>query len=335
MNCIVAFVGLGAIAQKFHLPAISYLIGPRCTVILCDPDAVCRKKAYELVLSLLPSSTTVLCKEHAADVANKYAVDYAIISSPTFLHFEHCKLFLNSGANVLCEKPLCLDARHASELFDLAQSKKLSLFVGYHQRFRHETRYLKDLLLMSGQHATSVSIQQVRYKSKPAYSPWYLDSSLCGGLIFDLASHYFDLVSFILGFTFPDNIKPMLNICEYADSSLIRLEGDLEHHKLPYIDFSISYDCESQASSKNSVAMTGVGFSLEWPSCIVKWGNGYSNSAKAIQIASDAALPENYASVVQLSEFFKSSGRPPSSKYIAENLSLINLCLKLKSLADL
>lgn len=339
MPCTIAFIGLGAIAQKFHLRALSVLVNTDlstdCTLILCDPDIMNRQKAYQLICSLLPARIHIVCMDQADHVAEKFAVDYVIISSPTFLHYEHCKLFLNSGSNVLCEKPLALITEHASELFDLAQSKNLSLVVGYHQRFRHETKYIKEILLLRGEDIASVRIDQIRFNSTPSYSPWYLNSSLSGGLIFDLASHYFDLVSYLLGSAFPCNVMPRLRICEFSGSSLIRLEGQLHHPDLPLIDFSFSYECDSQASSRNSIMIAGDTFTLAWPSCIRKDTNGISNSLEAEKIVSEANQPKNYASLNQLAYFLRSSGGLTSEQYVAENLSLIKLCLELKNLADL
>lgn len=335
MSFTIAFIGLGVIAQKFHLQAISSLADPGSTVILCDPNIRNRERAFSLTTSLLPSNVNIICMEQATNVSLKYSVDYAIVSSPTFMHFEHCKLFLMSGANVFCEKPLALNVEDASELFRLANSLNLSLQVGYHQRFRYETKYLKKLLTTSGQQISSVKIEQKRFNSTPTYSSWYSKHSLSGGLVFDLASHYFDLLSFLLGFVYPADLKPRLKTCEFNGSNLNTLVGEIRNPHIPYIEFSFSYDCGSIASSTNFILLTNELFSSEWPSCVVKGKTNSSNCVVPHQIISEAAKPHNYASLKQLAYFLKSSGRPPAASYVAENLSLINLCSEIKALADL
>lgn len=40
-------------------------------------------------------------------------------------HLESCKLMLESGKHVLCEKPLAMNEKQARQLIDLARSKKL------------------------------------------------------------------------------------------------------------------------------------------------------------------------------------------------------------------
>ena len=58
-------------------------------------------------------------------------LDGIVVSSPHHLHYEHALAALRSGAHVLCEKPMTLDAAEAWELVDTAASVGRELIVAY------------------------------------------------------------------------------------------------------------------------------------------------------------------------------------------------------------
>jgi predicted dehydrogenase len=61
------------------------------------------------------------------DVFESEEIDTIYVSSPPSLHFEHAKLALSNGKNVIIEKPIVLHSKDLEILFVLANSKKLSL----------------------------------------------------------------------------------------------------------------------------------------------------------------------------------------------------------------
>src|SRR5574344_1816095 len=51
------------------------------------------------------------------------AVDLVYIATPHSHHFEHLKLCIEHGKNVLCEKSFTVNAQQAEEVFRLAEKK--------------------------------------------------------------------------------------------------------------------------------------------------------------------------------------------------------------------
>ncbi len=64
------------------------------------------------------------------ELANDPNMDIIYVSTPHSHHYENVKLCLNNGKNVLCEKPLTVNAAQAKVLYDLAKSKGLFLMEG-------------------------------------------------------------------------------------------------------------------------------------------------------------------------------------------------------------
>lgn len=58
-----------------------------------------------------------------------YDIDWVIIASSNDSHYPLVKDFLNRGINVFCEKPLTPNYSEACELFNLAESKNVKLYV--------------------------------------------------------------------------------------------------------------------------------------------------------------------------------------------------------------
>jgi predicted dehydrogenase len=62
-------------------------------------------------------------------------VDAVSIVTPTTLHFQTARDFLEAGAHVLVEKPITVTVEEADELIRIAQAKNLRLMVGHLERF--------------------------------------------------------------------------------------------------------------------------------------------------------------------------------------------------------
>ena len=66
-----------------------------------------------------------------AEAARDDAIDVAIVVTPNHLHFEPCKLFLEAGIPVICDKPLVNSSDEARELQRLAAANDTFFAVTY------------------------------------------------------------------------------------------------------------------------------------------------------------------------------------------------------------
>jgi len=126
------------------------------------------------------------------------------ISSPNFLHFEHAKMSLEKGKNVLLEKQMTLSSEDAEKLVYMAKEKKLTLSVGFHMRFHPAVQELREMVQNS-------SLGQITYvsgiwgglsvnRAKDPDREWWDDpSKVGGGSVMGTGVHVIDTVNFILG----------------------------------------------------------------------------------------------------------------------------------------
>lgn len=73
-------------------------------------------------------------------------IDTAIISSPPDTHFGIAGELLNSGVNVLLEKPMCTDFESVEKLYRLAEVAEKEVICLFHWRFADEVKFLKEYI---------------------------------------------------------------------------------------------------------------------------------------------------------------------------------------------
>ena len=130
------FIGAGSWATMAHLPAIS----ERNEVEIV---AICRK-GDDLLKKLANQYGAKVASEDYMEVI-KQDLDIIVVSSPSGLHHEHCKAALNSGAHVLCEKPMTITSADAWDLVDSAKknNRELLLSFGWNYQKMVQDMYLQ------------------------------------------------------------------------------------------------------------------------------------------------------------------------------------------------
>ncbi|HAA16083.1 MAG TPA: dehydrogenase [Cytophagales bacterium] len=113
-------------------------------------------------------------------------VDVVYISSPHSGHYEHTLLCLNAGKHVLCEKPMAVYARQATEMVDLAREKNLflmeALWMYFLPTFQQTQRWIADGRI------GEVTMIRAEFGFPPAYEPEsrLFNPALAGGALLDI-----------------------------------------------------------------------------------------------------------------------------------------------------
>jgi predicted dehydrogenase len=115
-----AVIGAGWFAAHSHIPALA----SRPEVVL---DGVCRMGGAELDRVKTHFGFAFASEDYRDLLARK--PDIVIVSSPHKFHFEHAKAALESGAHVMCEKPMTLDPVQAWDLVAIARKAGRELLV--------------------------------------------------------------------------------------------------------------------------------------------------------------------------------------------------------------
>lgn len=216
------FVLLGAcgyIAER-HLRAIKDLGGN--LVAAMDPhDSAGRLDSY---FPDVPFFTEFERLDRHIDhigVANQTQVDYVVVCSPNYLHDAHCRWGLRIGADVICEKPLCINARNVSAMIEFERRTGRQINVIQQLRLHpaivalreHTLHEHGDVMVPEGRH--EVELLYVTPRGPWYHTSWKGDDAKSGGVLMNLGVHFFDMLLWIFG-------KPAACAAEdlYEDSAL-------------------------------------------------------------------------------------------------------------------
>ena len=188
----IALVGYGGMG-KTHIDNIHTMGNARVTDI-CTLDADAQPAIEELGARYYADYAQMLRESHA---------DAVIVCTPTHLHADQVRQALLAGKHCICEKPLCLSAREATGLFNLAQSQGVHLYVAHVMLFWEEYMALTELV-RSGRYGRVLDIALHRFSERPAWSStsWLFEREKSGLIPFDL--HIHDLYFLISLFGKPD-----------------------------------------------------------------------------------------------------------------------------------
>ncbi|MGD2084927.1 MAG: Gfo/Idh/MocA family oxidoreductase [Candidatus Aminicenantes bacterium] len=113
------------------------------------------------------------------DMVNK--VDAVVVSTPTINHYEIAGYFLENKKHVMVEKPITTSVREADQLIRLAEENRVTLAVGFPERFNPAVEYIKSLV----KKPLFIEVQRLG-----PFSPRSLDVDV----IMDLMIHDLDII---------------------------------------------------------------------------------------------------------------------------------------------
>lgn len=127
-------------------------------------------------------------------------IDYIVVCSPNFLHFEHCSWALRLGIDVICEKPLTLIYDQFKVLQDLEKKYNSKVWCILQLRHHSSIKDLKNNLVnLNNASNSQVDLTYITPRDKNYLETWKGDSSKSGGILFNIGLHFFDMLIYVYG----------------------------------------------------------------------------------------------------------------------------------------
>jgi predicted dehydrogenase len=140
--------------------------------------------------------------DRAADLIADREVDAVYVATPPSSHLPLALEVAAAGKPCLVEKPMAMTHAECARMVEAFAARALPLFVAYYRRALPRFLRVRELL-REGAVGSPTSVHIVHYEplaTGEKAAGWRFDPAVAGaGLFYDLASHGFDLLDFLLG----------------------------------------------------------------------------------------------------------------------------------------
>ncbi|MGF7143479.1 putative dehydrogenase [Anaerotaenia torta] len=197
----VGIVGCGGIANQKHLPAIKKN-GNFEIVAFCDID---RAKA-EAAKAQFGTEASRVYTDYM-EMVKEEDMEAVYVLTPNKSHSAISIAAMKAGKHVMCEKPMAKSYADAKRMLDTARETGKLLTIGYQNRYRPDSLYLKtacdngDLgeVYYARAHA-------VRRRAVPTWGVFLNEEEQGGGPLIDIGTHALDLTLWMMNNYEPESV---------------------------------------------------------------------------------------------------------------------------------
>jgi len=188
----IGVVGCGRISDR-HFEAIASTPDLQL-VAVCDENAERAHQAAE--------KTGVACFTSFQSMLDTAPLDVVALCTPSGLHPRHGMLAAEHGLHVICEKPMATRLEEADALVRACDDAGVQLFVVKQNRLNPAIQLLKrsvDLGRFGRIYLANTTVRWNRPQSYYDMAPWRGTWEFDGGAFMNQASHYVDMIQWLVG----------------------------------------------------------------------------------------------------------------------------------------
>ncbi|MCB0046810.1 MAG: Gfo/Idh/MocA family oxidoreductase [Caldilineaceae bacterium] len=197
----VGVIGAGFIVNYAHIPEFQRLDGVE-VVAIADLN---RARAEELAAA---RGVPHVYEDYEKMLAEQQP-NIVVVATPNIFHQPMAKTALESGANVLLEKPMALTYADAVDIVETAKANDRVLTVGTHYRYAPGSlaaRHQADEGFFG--HIYAARAVMHRRTGIPGFGSWFTRKELSGGgVLLDLGVHALDCALFLMDFPDPVTVS--------------------------------------------------------------------------------------------------------------------------------
>jgi predicted dehydrogenase len=213
--------------------------------------AICEKNP-ERVKQVREKYPVKVHQDYAAFLAED--LDFVVVVTTNDAHEELSVAALNSGRNVIVEKPMSVSYESCRHMIQAAEKNKRHLFV------HHSSRWDRDYLLVKEVIASGILGEILVIQSKvmlcdagwPGWgidgmaNPWRIKAKYHGGLLFDWGPHLVDQILLMVP-------RPLLGVFGQLQSGVWSTEVD--DHFFAVLRFDDRVLCQIEVSNNGRIAL--------------------------------------------------------------------------------
>ncbi len=224
----VAVIGSGFIARIGHLPG--YRAAGANVVALCD---------------ILPERAKPLAEKYGIpkvytdwrEMLRQESPDVVSVCLANVLHFEPTIAALESGAHVICEKPLATSVAEARQMFDTARRNNRVLMAAQNFRFKPETQAIRAVV-ETGELGEIYFAEAIatRRLGIPTWGEFHQKARNFGGSMLDIGVHMLDQTLWLMGNPQPLRVSATIETRFGTRADIAMLRGNTWNHETFDVD---------------------------------------------------------------------------------------------------
>ncbi|MGG1554499.1 Gfo/Idh/MocA family protein [Paenibacillus ferrarius] len=189
----VGMIGCGGIATGKHLPSLNKIDKVEVVAFfdISEERAKEARDQFGAPGAKVYASIQALLADEAVDVVH--------VCTPNDTHAEISIAALEAGKHVMCEKPMAKTSADARRMVEVAKRIGKKLTIGYNNRFRADSQYLKKIvdegdlgeIYFAKAHA-------VRRRGVPTWGVFLDEEKQGGGPLIDIGTHALDLTLWLM-----------------------------------------------------------------------------------------------------------------------------------------
>nr|WP_145158357.1 Gfo/Idh/MocA family oxidoreductase [Paenibacillus terrae] len=194
----IGIIGCGGIANGKHMPSLKKQLQAEM-VAFCD---IVQERAEKAAAEFGAEGAKVYTDFR--ELLKDASIDVIHVCTPNDSHSVISVAALEAGKHVMCEKPMAKTAAEAKAMVEAAKRTGKKLTIGYQNRFRNDSQYLKELCengeLGDIYYGKALAI---RRRAVPTWGVFLDEEKQGGGPLIDIGTHALDLTLWLM-----DNYKP-------------------------------------------------------------------------------------------------------------------------------
>ena len=298
----IGIIGAGSISVE-HLDA--YAKNKDCKVVaIADLNLdLAKKRAEDYNIEKVYTDYKEMLSDESIDAVS--------IVTPTFTHKNIVLDALNSGKNVLCEKPPALNADEVKECEEAAKKTGKLLMFAMVCRFRNQTQYLKKFI-KDGKMGKIVSGECARTFRCHGFEGWFTSRKRGGGVLIDNVIHELDNILYLMDYPNPTAVlasqtfansdlhsKLKSNSDFWKSEDKNKYETDVESAIMGYVTFENGAGIYVKAAGTLNSVKTGSYLDISGEKAGARY-EGSNGALKMLELTDDnyfvetaPQLPEN------------------------------------------
>ena len=153
-------------------------------------------------------------------------IELVIVNTPNITHYDYARKLINSGKNVIIEKPFTATVKEAEELIELAKEKSVIISIYQNRRYDSDFKTVQKILDEGWLgNIVEAEFHYDRYEPKLSFKTHKEIPTEAVGSLYDLGAHIIDQALVLFGMPNAisadlDSYRPNSKVVDYFDLKL-------------------------------------------------------------------------------------------------------------------